>query len=56
MFAHLVSEEKTLAQLAVAYLVDLEELAALNELPVDAVLSPDDRITIPPSQHDALAR
>lgn len=48
-FVVVISDEKPLERLAVAYLVDVEELAALNRLSVDAVLSPGDRILIPPN-------
>ena len=47
-FAILISYEKPLQHVADAYLVDLKELAEVNGITPDAVLSPGDRILIPP--------
>ncbi|MCC5848183.1 MAG: LysM peptidoglycan-binding domain-containing protein [Verrucomicrobia bacterium] len=47
-FMVVVDEEDTLQSLANAFIVDVEELAALNRLHVDSILSPGDLIAIPP--------
>ena len=50
-FELMISEEKSLQSLAESFMVDVQELAALNGISTDAILSPGDRITIPPQHH-----